>query len=251
MSSAADLLQQIILEDRLWVIGDYTNLSAMTLWLVDFFDTLTMEIEAVWKGRITGTAMIFIVNRYAFAANLIVTLIPQMPGFASNSTVVFAVSAADLALDLILLNKNTSEAVYLLATSLTPYFSVLPNLLVNRLYLNLRTWNLPPASVSNHSALGEPAFAQNRFLGNIGEPLDPDWWNNQFDDGDDTGPDGNMADASETTDIGDRITTLVPVVYGGGSQGEIEMVPLQREPPVAGPIEHSGFIAHTNGNMAC
>lgn len=88
----------------------------------------------------------------------------------------------------------------------------LPNLLINRLYLNLRTWNLPPASVSNHSGLGEPAFAQNRFLGSIGEPLDPDWWNTQFDDGDDTGPDGSMADASETTDIGDRNTTLVPVV---------------------------------------
>lgn len=88
----------------------------------------------------------------------------------------------------------------------------LPNLLINRLYLNLRTWNLPLTSVSNHSGLGEPAFAQNRFLGNIGEPLDPDWWNTQFDDGDDTGSDGNMADASETTDIGDRNTTLVPVV---------------------------------------
>lgn len=31
----------------------------------------------------------------------------------------------------------------------------------------------------------EPAFAQNRFLGNIGAPLDPDWWNTQFDDAED------------------------------------------------------------------
>lgn len=71
-----------------------------------------------------------------------------------------------------------------------------------------------------------------------------------------------MADASETTDIGDRNTTLVPVVrilllsdYAektlkcrirstvGGSQGEIEMVPLQREPPVAGPSSSSADMA--------
>lgn len=60
--------------------------TSVALWLVDFFDTLTMEIEAVWKRKMTGTAMIFIVNRYAFAANLIVNLISAMPGFASNRT---------------------------------------------------------------------------------------------------------------------------------------------------------------------
>ncbi|EIM85378.1 uncharacterized protein STEHIDRAFT_111971 [Stereum hirsutum FP-91666 SS1] len=333
MSSAADLLQQIILEDRScfdfleFIAKPELMIISVALWLVDFFDTLTMEIEAAWKGRMTGTAIIFIVNRYAFAGNLIVQLVFQKPGLASNKTslytalswlsitalvatnllfslriyalcgrnkviltiglimiiarlavdtwatltqalliaqivvvvmpllfdsyvfgvtlfktyhqakemrelkqrsitelllrdgttlVVFAVSAANLALNLISLNENTSDAVYLLSSSLTPYFAV---------------------------ALGEPAFAQNRFLGNIGEPLDPDWWNTQFDHSDDTAPDGNMADASETTDIRDRNTTLVPVVYGGGSQGEIEMVPLQREPPVAGLSSSSADMA--------
>lgn len=32
-------------------------------------------------------------------------------------------------------------------------------------------------------------------------------------------------------------------VYGGGSQGEIELVPLQREPPLAGPSGSSADMA--------
>lgn len=32
-------------------------------------------------------------------------------------------------------------------------------------------------------------------------------------------------------------------VYSGGSHGEIEMVPLQREPPVAGPSSSSADMA--------
>lgn len=32
-------------------------------------------------------------------------------------------------------------------------------------------------------------------------------------------------------------------VYGGGSQGEIELVPLQRDPPVAGPSSSSADMA--------
>lgn len=58
----------------------------------------------------------------------------------------------------------------------------------------------------------EPAFAQNRFLGNIGAPLDPDWWNTQFDD--DEGDDDELTDqnGSVTPTVNNGVTTLVPVV---------------------------------------
>lgn len=90
------------------------------------------------------------------------------------------------------------------------------NLLINRLFLNLRAWNLPSSSTaSNQDAIYEPTFAQNRFLGNIGAPLDPDWWNTQFDDDDnELGGVDEMEPLEdlEVTSCKDVTTTLVPVV---------------------------------------
>lgn len=36
------------------------------MWAVDFFQTLPMEIQVVWSTKLTGTAILFLVNRYAF-----------------------------------------------------------------------------------------------------------------------------------------------------------------------------------------
>lgn len=60
----------------------------------------------------------------------------------------------------------------------------------------------------------DQAFAHNRFLGNIGAPLDPDWWNEQLDDDEpqvDTISSINLQNSMEPAG-GGGIVTLVPVV---------------------------------------
>lgn len=90
----------------------------------------------------------------------------------------------------------------------------LPNLLVNHLFLNLRSFQNPSYGLSsNDKSLPAPSFAQNRpnrLLGNIGEPLDFDQWDNFLDgEGNDEAAAGNDA---ELSGIRDPLTTLVPVV---------------------------------------
>lgn len=90
----------------------------------------------------------------------------------------------------------------------------LPNLLVNRLYLNLRVMALPhPLETSKDIDITEPNFAQNQFLGNIGAPLEPNWWSTQFDE-DEELQEESLDGHAESVVSGSRdgITTLVPVV---------------------------------------
>lgn len=80
----------------------------------------------------------------------------------------------------------------------------MPNILVNRLFLNLKTFDDPKEGLST-SSLPPPVFAQDRWLGNIGAPLDSHQWEH---DEDREGP-------SETImSIGgaEGLTTFIPVV---------------------------------------
>lgn len=61
-------------------------------------------------------------------------------------------------------------------------------------------------SAPGHDDIPEPAFGQNRFLGNIGAPVDHDWWNTQFEG------EGAVDDEVITPAGSNGITTLIPVV---------------------------------------
>lgn len=55
----------------------------------------------------------------------------------------------------------------------------------------------------------KPGAVQNRVFGNLAAPLNPDWWNTQFDEGEEL----NEEEADQMgTHAGDGTTTLVPVV---------------------------------------
>lgn len=56
--------------------------------------------------------------------------------------------------------------------------SSIPNIMINRLFLNLRTFDLSDraATKSSTRTFSAPAFAQNRILGNLGAPLEQDQW---------------------------------------------------------------------------
>ncbi|EIM82967.1 uncharacterized protein STEHIDRAFT_160579 [Stereum hirsutum FP-91666 SS1] len=365
MSASQAAFNEVVLEDRLWqvltfdllvystslspitlrIIDDYAVLSSSILWMFDFIQTLPMEIEGVWSSRPTGTAAIFLVNRYCFGMSLILQLVIGSPVSATDKScnalaiseailqitatistnllftlrvyaicgqsravlcmaltmilarfgvnlwqnaptdivtavlplafdayvfgitvfktyghvtqmrkqgqrsitevllrdgilyffIVSVASAANLALQLAALADKDTEASLLWSEVLSNYLIVLPNLLANRLYLNLRVLADPGSTMtSGHKDMPEPAFAHNRFLGNIGAPLDPNWWETRFED--------DYADHSTTSRLsgqdgpmvspeGNGQTTLIPVVYDGNQRdiADIEMVPMQRE----------------------
>jgi len=68
----------------------------------------------------------------------------------------------------------------------TPIFTVLPNLIINRLVLNLRSFPEPgqTTSLKTNVQLTVPVFATNQILGNIGAPLDLASWMSEVDEED-------------------------------------------------------------------
>lgn len=84
-----------------------------------------------------------------------------------------------------------------------------PNLLVNRLVLNLRLFNQAPDAPSTRQ-LPDPAFAQNRVLGNIGAPVDPYQWYSMFDE--DEEAEDVIEEGNAEGGAADELDTIVPVV---------------------------------------
>lgn len=54
------------------------------LWALDFIQTLPMEIQAVWFGKLSGPAILFLVNRYSFGISVIVEVLFSGPGSATD-----------------------------------------------------------------------------------------------------------------------------------------------------------------------
>ena len=97
---------------------------------------------------------------------------------------------------------------------LSLYGDRLPNIMVNRLFLNLRSFDRSRHGLSsNTTSLPEPAFAHdrpNRILGNIGEPVDYDQWDDFMDELHEESEGGE--ELTELSGVRDPETTLVPVV---------------------------------------
>ncbi|EIM89215.1 uncharacterized protein STEHIDRAFT_154893 [Stereum hirsutum FP-91666 SS1] len=150
--------------------------------------------------------------------------------------IMFLVAATQAGLALV---SAVNPEADILSNIMDPYFQAVPNILVNHLYLNLRRVNRPlPDSMA---VPAQPP--QNRFLGHIGEPLDHDQWDSQFDSEDFPVDDSGV---DEDTIRDNAATTLVPVIYdnrGAVSNADIEMVPIERDSPGAGPSRTSGLTA--------
>lgn len=61
-----------------------TSYDLEGIWMVDFVQTLPMQIEAVWLRKFTGSAVIYLVNRYMFGLSIILSLVPLTSGSASD-----------------------------------------------------------------------------------------------------------------------------------------------------------------------
>ncbi|KAF9064647.1 hypothetical protein BDP27DRAFT_1450655 [Rhodocollybia butyracea] len=131
--------------------------------------------------------------------------------------------------------SNAGEPVALIVTA---FLGVLPNLLINRFVLNLRAFSNPTnssqysgkdSSYAIISARSVPNFAESRFIGNMGAPLDHDQW----DEVNDRENEVNHGDEVDGREIPNRtldpLTTLVPVIYGNEKGCPITFVPMEWE----------------------
>ncbi|KAF9066216.1 hypothetical protein BDP27DRAFT_1365829 [Rhodocollybia butyracea] len=123
-----------------------------------------------------------------------------------------------------------------------PFLSVLANILIIHFVLNLRAFSnrtIQHSSEGPSNAIAPPLstldFAENRFLGNIGAPLDYNQWDNVDEIETEVKRGVYMSVADIELEIPDNtvdpLNTLVPVIYDD-EKGPIRFVPMQKE---AGP----------------
>ncbi|KAJ3890712.1 hypothetical protein GG344DRAFT_66069 [Lentinula edodes] len=75
----------VISDDRTWMVANYIVLAGSTLWIAEFIETLPTEIDSIWVNRkITGTSMLFLMNRYMFLLGLIFQALRVLPGNGTN-----------------------------------------------------------------------------------------------------------------------------------------------------------------------
>ncbi|KAJ3793237.1 hypothetical protein GGU11DRAFT_800573, partial [Lentinula aff. detonsa] len=77
-------MDAVITEDTFWMIGNYAGISATTLWIADFIETLPTEINAIWRKKLTGASVLFLINRYIFLLYLILQTPFNLPGNEKN-----------------------------------------------------------------------------------------------------------------------------------------------------------------------
>ncbi|KAF9059726.1 hypothetical protein BDP27DRAFT_1453104 [Rhodocollybia butyracea] len=118
------------------------------------------------------------------------------------------------------------------------YFASLTSILTNRFVFNLRAFNsihtIQHSVKAPSNTIAPPLnalnFAENRFLGNIGAPLDLNQWNDSdVDELENEVEQGVRYIELEIPDTVNALTTLVPVIYDHDKGGQVSLVPMQRE----------------------
>lgn len=55
-------------------------ITCLVIWMQDYCQTFFMEIHAIWSRKLTGSSMLFIVNRYMFLWYIIAQSAMDLPG---------------------------------------------------------------------------------------------------------------------------------------------------------------------------
>ncbi|KAJ4474748.1 hypothetical protein C8J55DRAFT_490652 [Lentinula edodes] len=224
-----------------WVLTNYAQAAVTTLCVADHIQTWHREYSSIWRRKITGISVLFLVNRYMLLLSIMIQAVLNFPGNGTDDHIscnqcenkaIFGIASAFIisrfALDiwstLLGVGVSTIESpfqniartvkhsvemqrlnqssitqliirdgtVYFLETIFNavslksenlnnflnfanPFFDILPNLLISRLMLNLRTYSEPgntTISQGQKTNVSSLNFASNRMLGNIGAPLD-------------------------------------------------------------------------------
>ncbi|KAJ3871453.1 hypothetical protein F5051DRAFT_433845 [Lentinula edodes] len=218
-----DILPQI----ESWMLNNYAQAAVTTLCVADHIETWPREFSSIWKRKITGTSVLFLVNRYMLLLSVMIRAIADFPGNGTDehcnqckNKVIFGMASAfiisrlalDIWSDVLEVAVSTIESRFQnlsrcwltidngyqynqhfvlpsesLKVSLksgnannsedfvTPFFDILPNILISHLMLNLRTYSEPGNSTisqGQQTHVSSLDFASNQMLGNIGAPLD-------------------------------------------------------------------------------
>ncbi|KAJ3881614.1 hypothetical protein F5051DRAFT_425594 [Lentinula edodes] len=245
-----DILPQI----ESWLLSNYAQAAVITLCVADHIETWPREFSSIWKRKLTGTSVLFLVNRYMLLLSVMIQAISVFPGNGTDehcsqcrNKVIFGIASAFIisrfaldirstvlevgvstigspfqnlsrfalaipllalgydififiltaiktvqhSLEMQRLNQSSITQIIIRDESLkvslksenfnnfegfvAPFFEILPNLLISRLMLNLRTYSEPGNSTisqGQQTHVSSLNFASNQMLGNIGAPLD-------------------------------------------------------------------------------
>ncbi|KAF9060713.1 hypothetical protein BDP27DRAFT_1370308 [Rhodocollybia butyracea] len=159
---------------------------------------------------------------------------------------IFIISSIDAALAIASIFPAMSQSFSQAFVFVDSFLSVLSNLLINHFVLNLRVFSDRTVQHAPSNATAPPLsmldFAENRFLGNIGAPLDHTQWENVDELENEVEQEHGDIEWRVSDNAVDPLTTLVPVIYDHDTEGgSIRFVPMQREAgPSSGSLSSKG-----------
>ncbi|KAJ3979009.1 hypothetical protein F5890DRAFT_1645689 [Lentinula detonsa] len=164
----------VITEDTLWMITNYAGISAIRnetneQLVIDILEQITSQGSSS-AGTQFQSFSACLINVPQADSNVYYHMTPD-----SHLRVVL-VSAVTEAILTELTVKDQNQTAILISDIFSPFFNFLPNILISRLMLNLRSFHTSGTgdtlTTSQRAQFSSLHFASNQMLGNIGAPLD-------------------------------------------------------------------------------
>ncbi|KAJ3871600.1 hypothetical protein F5051DRAFT_484551 [Lentinula edodes] len=73
-------MDDILFQIESWVLSNYAGAAVITLCIADHIETWPREFSSIWKRKITGTSVLFLVNRYMLLLSVMIHAISAFPG---------------------------------------------------------------------------------------------------------------------------------------------------------------------------
>ncbi|KAJ4465976.1 hypothetical protein C8J55DRAFT_440206 [Lentinula edodes] len=93
---------------------NYAVAASSMLWIADHVETLPTEFTSIWKRKITGASILFLVNKYVFLLFIVFGAILDLPGNGTNRQcqVVYILTEACASVSLVATNVIFALRVY-------------------------------------------------------------------------------------------------------------------------------------------
>ncbi|EIM84152.1 uncharacterized protein STEHIDRAFT_113331 [Stereum hirsutum FP-91666 SS1] len=75
-----NMIVEAIASLTLGMIEDYFTVSAQTLWVFDYIQTLPMEMQVIWCRQLSGVSILYLINRYIMMSSIAAYLFIATPG---------------------------------------------------------------------------------------------------------------------------------------------------------------------------
>ncbi|EIM80838.1 uncharacterized protein STEHIDRAFT_162601 [Stereum hirsutum FP-91666 SS1] len=158
-------------------LGLCADISARSLWIYDYLQTFSVEVQAIWLRKLSVMSIVFLLNRYMMLLSIVASLYEDAPGSGSMRrcnyvfhvkylTGVFTVACTSVVfvmrIHALYGDKRWISVVASLpilgrigidfwslsylaqfAAIINAYYALTPNMLASRLVLNLRIYKVP------------------------------------------------------------------------------------------------------------